>query len=160
MPIFKMLIFAVVIACTMFMNGIAEAGPDGPVDEARRVDMIAHPDRYVKSTGIGTGAVLYIDKASICVEKYEPPHYIIKFNTFVVSYPASGGWQPHEVIENRIYYNWNDRKAYMYRMNSSAGENRWEEISRQSTYLWRFTRVADDVFRCAYNMDFFPSDKR
>lgn len=139
----------------------AEAGLyNEDVDETIKADMLVHPDRYLRSSSMGTGAVLCIDKASIDIEKYAPPHYIINFKAFTISYPPRGEWVVQFPTYYKLYFNWNDRKAYIYGRNYDTGEEGWQELSKDSINRWRFVQVANDVFKIAYNMDFFPPENR
>lgn len=158
MAIFKRFLFFVALLIIAVVP-VAEAGGLGPTDEALKADMISNPDRYLQSNGVGTGAVLYIDKHSINVEQYEPPHYTISYKIHIVSYPPYGGWDAHQPRHEKIYYNWDERRAFIYTINPETKQMVWEEIARNDNW-WRYIMVANQVFRLAYNMDFFPPDKR
>ena len=69
----KMLMF--IMLTTFLYMPTAMAGLYDDVDENIKEDMLVNPDRYMKSTSLGTGAVLGIDKESIDLEMYNPPHY-------------------------------------------------------------------------------------
>lgn len=152
----KMLMF--IMLTTFLYMPTAMAGLYDDVDENIKEDMLVNPDRYMKSTSLGTGAVLGIDKESIDVEMYNPPHYIINFKAFTIAYRSNGEWITQYPRVYKIYYKWNDRKAYIYGKDHDTGIEGWQELSRKSKYYWRFIQVADDVFKIAYNIKFFTTN--
>ena len=77
------------------------------------------------------GVGWYVDRTSLVVQEYNPPHYIIAVNVVIASL-SSDGFQLDRVnspiinkVETRYYYyNWDERK--MYRLNNK--DNKYHYI--------------------------------
>ena len=97
------------------------------------------------------GIGYYIDRSSLDVEKYNPPHYIIAVKVAIVEDADKGKTQIQSFQNYRFYYNWNDKTMWY-----GLGKD-WTYISREGT--WAEIGVplptGELAFSLAYNMKFY-----
>lgn len=153
MKILKLFIIAVTLFSASLLSSSAEAGKIlGEVDYALTEEYATNPDHFFSGSSIGSNAGRTYIKRSLLVEQYNPPYYIISVEKVNVSWPpGANGFQVHEPERVRYYFNWETKKAYYERiyLDSSA---EWIEIT---TNFRNEKGIANDIFKLAYNMDFF-----
>ena len=102
------------------------------------------------------GTAWYLDRSSLNVQKYAPPHYIIAVNIVSVRNADRGNTDINSVTTKRFLYNWNTRDMYVER-NLNASD--WRYLRPNGS--WAETGVTmptgEMAFYLAYNLKFYGS---
>ncbi len=114
------------------------------------------PANYYYGHGLGSGAFTFVDKTSVNVEVYEPPEYIITYDSIDCRYPIPNKKKLTSMKRVRLYFNYDKQEAYVEKMNR-AGENEWKFITPSAPHSMNYE--ADMVFGMAYNMHFYKNAK-
>lgn len=131
-------------------------------------EMYSNPQNFIYIGSGGTGYHLYIDKNSVEVCEYNPPHYLIKFRTIGLSYApkregltyGSKGERVSSYRYTFYYYNYQTQSMYR-RFYKENGEFKEEDYIDASTYSkWTnssrpLLNGGEIAFYLAYNMSFY-----
>lgn len=156
MKILKLFIAVITLLCVSAMTPSAEAGPFSDIDYALTDEMNTHPENFLAGGSAGTSAFYSFIKRSIQVEEYAPPYYTISIDEVL-------GYVSHEDGQVRIckpcrvkyHFNWETKKAYEV-YTKADGSQEFVEIKRNYNNK---KSAANDIFKLAYNMDFFSPDE-
>lgn len=152
----KSLVFVLFMSMFMsiFLYPVQGMAAQGRHDEALLQEIISDPTHYYFGHGLGTGASTYVDINTIAVEEYNPPHYVISYDTVQVRapYPKSFFvWKER----TRLFYNYDEQKVYEeIHPNGHAEKSLRVPNTPHSPY-----EEADMVFSIAYNMHFYKNVK-
>ncbi|MBR4382470.1 MAG: hypothetical protein IKP64_02820 [Selenomonadaceae bacterium] len=101
---------------------------------------------YVSYGGVGMGALGFIDRSTLTVEKYEPPIYIISVDTFLWNPDFEKGKSVNDLRHKghcRFKYDYANRKMYIYAPKGVQGyksryENHYKtmKIQADTTIDW------------------------
>ena len=137
----KWLLLVVAFCCFVF-SGFNTANANYPVH------LNGDPNFILVDGHMGTA--WYLDRSSLNVQKYAPPHYIIAVNIVSVRNADRGNSDINSVTTKRFLYNWNTRDMYVER-NLNASDWRylrpngsWAETGVTMTY-WR-----NGILSCVY----------
>ena len=150
----KSLVFVLFISMFMSIFLYPVQGTTAPRrhDEALLQEIIADPTHYYFGHGLGTGASTYVDINTIAVEEYNPPHYVISYDTVQVRAPYPNTlfvWKER----TRLFYNYDAQEVYEeIRPNGCAEKSLIVPNASHSPY-----EEADMVFSIAYNMHFYKN---
>lgn len=119
------------------------------------IDNLKNDPNYIYIGGVGSGYAILLDKTSINVHEYNPPHYTIAF--IRIDYSNIPIREPIEAIKSSVqiyHYDYDTRKIY------SEGTNKKryyvDPIDLSKTNGGRsMLAEAELVFYLAYNMSFF-----
>lgn len=125
-------------------------------DPAVLLSMEQDPSHYYFGQGLGTGAGTYIDVNTIAVDLYNPPEYIISYDTIQTRYPGYPNIKLTERVRTRIYYNYDKQEAY-YEWTNRDNQLEWNYITPDTPHS--MDNVADMVFSIAYNMHFYKNPR-
>ena len=81
-----------------------------PNNPATMKALKSNPQNYIYYGYTGPGGSLYIDKSSINVERYAPPHYVIKFKA--ISYDVFSSRKYANEHWEKYYYNYNTKEMF------------------------------------------------
>lgn len=155
-PTMKILNFLVAVITLLSFSAVtpsAEAGPLSKIDYQLTEEYATHPDHFFSGSGIGTGAIRKYKKSTLNVEQYNPPYYLISIDVVYLYYQIdTDSYVAHIPSRERFYYNWETKKAYKEYPIPGTQEHKWEEITNN---FRNEKGIANDVFKLAYNMDFF-----
>lgn len=149
----KSLVFVLFISMFMSIFLYPVQGTTAPRrhDEALRQEILADPTHYYFGHGLGTEACTYVDINTIAVEEYNPPHYVISYDTVQVR-----GYQRKLSVwkeRTRLFYNYDEQKVYEeIHPNGCAEKSLIVPNASHSPY-----EEADMVFSIAYNMHFYKN---
>ena len=147
-------IFLLVLVMSIFLYPVQGTTAPRQHDEALLQEIISDPTHYYFGHGLGTGASTYVDINTIAVEEYNPPHYVISYDTVQVRapYPKSFFvWKER----TRLFYNYDEQKVYEeIHSNGHAEKSLIVPNTPHSPY-----EEADMVFSIAYNMHFYKNVK-
>lgn len=150
-------LFVSLLICTMLAlttSAISISAEAYRHDPAVLRAMEQDPTHYYFGQGLGTGAGTYIDVNTISVDLYNPPEYIISFDTIQIRYPGYPKIKLTEKERTRIYYNYDKQVAY-YEIKNLDNQLEWEYIIPDTPHSMDGT--ADMVFSVAYNMHFYKN---
>lgn len=146
--------FLLMLLISIFLYPVQGMTAPEKHDEALLHDIIADPTHYYNGHGLGSGAFTYVDINTIAVEEYNPPHYVISYDTVQVRapYPKSFFvWKER----TRLFYNYDEQKVYEeIHPNGHAEKSLIVPNTPHSPY-----EEADMVFSIAYNMHFYKNVK-
>ena len=152
----KSLVFVLFISMFMsiFLYPVQGMEARGRHDEALLQEIISDPTHYYFGHGLGSGAFAYVDINTIAVEEYNPPHYVISYDTIQVRIPYSRNflvWKER----TRLFYNYDEQEVYkeIY-PNGQVEKSLIVPNTPHSS-----DKEADMVFLIAYNMHFYKNTK-
>lgn len=134
----------------------AEAYKDRYNDPQVLREMEHDPTHYYFGHGFGTGAGTYVDINTIAVEKYNPPEYIISYDSIWYNYPGVPKIKLVSKDRVRLLYNYDKQTVYCETVDEN-NIHKWEYIEPgvpHSMYM-----EADMIFLIAYNMHFYKNQK-
>lgn len=143
-----------VLLISIFLYPVQGMTAPGRHDEALLQEIIADPTHYYHGHGLGTGAYTCVDVNTIAVEVYNPPHYVISYDTVQVRVPYPRNffvWKER----TRLFYNYDEQEIYEEIQPNGYAEKRLivPGVSHSPSY------EADMVFLIAYNMHFYKNPK-
>lgn len=100
-----------------------------------------------------TRVATFIDKASVNVERYDPPYYIISVGVFFA--PDGGYGQMSNYHVERFYYNYDITKMFH---DKNAGSDDWEYLCplyEAGAQNHEFMSIGEAAFYAAYRMKFY-----
>lgn len=152
----KSLVFVLFMSMFMsiFLYPVQGMAAQGRHDEALLQEIIADPTHYYFGHGLGTGARTYVDINTIAVEEYNPPHYVISYDTIQVRAPYPNNflvWKER----TRLFYNYDEQEVYEEIYPNGYAEKML--IVPDAPHS--LDREADMVFLIAYNMHFYKNTK-
>ena len=131
-------------------------------------EMYSNPQNFICIGSGGTGYIIYLDKSSVNVCEYNPPHYLIKFRTIGLSYaPKKEGLTYGPKGERAVrdfyryyYYNYNTRRMYEKIYDSNGNSNKEEYINESTYEKWTnsnkpWLNGGEVAFYLAYKMNFY-----
>lgn len=143
----KWLLLVVAFCCFVF-GGFNTANANYPVH------LNGDPNFILVDGHMGTA--WYLDRSSLNVQKYAPPHYIIAVNIVSVRNADRGNTDINSVTTKRFLYNWNTRDMYVER-NLNASD--WEYLRPNGS--WAETGITmptgEMALYIAYSMKFYGS---
>ena len=110
-------------------------------------DPFANNTNYIKVFESSV-PVLYLNKNSVQIKQYAPPVYEISCNTTL--YDKYAQKVMHGGENNLMRYNFDTKQIWLY----NFSEGRWYEQDVQGVSK-EFKRLFNEVFRIAYNRDFY-----
>lgn len=143
----KWLLLVVAFCCFVF-GGFNTANANYPVH------LNGDPNFILVDGHMGTA--WYLDRSSLNVQKYAPPHYIIAVNIVTVRNADRGNTDINSVTTKRFLYNWNTRDMYVER-NLNASD--WSYLRPNGS--WAETGITmptgEMAFYITYSMKFYGS---
>ncbi len=128
--------------------------------------MYREPGRYITYGGVGTGSVVMLDRNSINVHLYNPPYYIIAFDSRLHFCPGTvntSNKMPTEFVREpqikRFRYDYNQKKIYIESVKN--GQTYWKYIDpdaedKSTASGWGPAMSGAEIaFYLAYQMPFF-----
>ncbi len=152
------------ITCFMFLLNSAHICFAELNGDALLEDMKQNPSEYLYIYTVGMGGH-YVDKRTINVHQYEPPHYIIAFTDIYCGpcIPHNRELHAHNAGITRYSYDYNTRKAYV-EANMYSPSPPWKYIDfndNGNTQTYGFlVESADLIFYLAYGMGFYQEPTR
>ena len=143
-----------VLLISIFLYPTQGMTAPGRHDEALLQEIIADPTHYYHGHGLGTGAYTCVDVNTIAVEVYNPPHYVISYDTVQVRAPYPRYffvWKER----TRLFYNYDEQEVYEELHFNDSVEKRLiiPNVPHSLSY------EADMIFSVAYNMHFYKNKK-
>ena len=144
----KKFLFLMVAFCCFIFGGFSTASANYPVH------LNGDPNFILVDGHMGTA--WYLDRSSLNVQKYAPPHYIIAVKIVSVRNADRGNTAINSVMTKRYLYNWNTRDMYVER-NLFASD--WRYLDPDGS--WAETGITmpagEMAFYLAYNLRFYGS---
>lgn len=151
----KSLVFVLFISMflSIFLYPVQGTTAPRQHDEALRQEIIADPTHYYFGHGLGTEACTYVDVNTIAVEEYNPPHYVISYDTVQVrcAYHRLSVWKER----TRLFYNYDEQEVYEEIYPHGYAEKALIVPNAPHSP----NEEADMVFSIAYNMHFYKNMK-
>lgn len=146
--------FLLMLLISIFLYPVQGMTAPEKHDEALLHDIIADPTHYYNGHGLGSGAFTYVDINTIAVEEYNPPHYVISYDTIQVRVPYPRNffvWRER----TRLFYNYDEQEVYEELQLNDSVEKRLiiPAVPHSLSY------EADMIFSVAYNMHFYKNTK-
>lgn len=137
----RLVIFMIFVLCVM---------PTGSVAMASYPQYLGGDENYILCDGhMGVG--FYVDKSSLNVEEYNPPHYIIAIDVVSVQDADRGNTEIHKTTTRHYYYNWDERAIYL-----QTKDGEWKYLDPQGSRASGASRVKAGkiAFELAYGVEF------
>ncbi|MGM9580027.1 MAG: hypothetical protein ACI3U2_02175 [Anaerovibrio sp.] len=151
----KSLVFLLFISMFMSIFLYPVQGTTAPRrhDEALLQEILADPTHYYFGHGLGTEASTYVDINTIAVEEYNPPYYVISYDTVQVRgyHRKLSVWKER----TRLFYNYDDQEVYEEIYPNGYAEKCLIVPNTPHSS----DKEADMVFSIAYNMHFYKNVK-
>lgn len=146
------LLMCIVIVCSTSKINVEAYAGDLVHDQSVLRAMEDNPKHYYFGHGFGTGAGTYVDINTIAVELYNPPEYIISYDSIV--YNCGPKTKLTAKKRSCLYFNYDKQEAY-YGVITENNERQWHYIAPGKTHS--IDQEADMIFIIAYNMHFYKN---
>lgn len=160
-------IVCLMMACMMFSStAYALFGSHVENQDAILKDLKSHPEAYIRYGGRSTGFSFYIEKASIDVQKYAPPEYVIAVRKIIHSDNGMiKEYHKERIVDDtvlRFAYDYKTRNMFVEKKDEN-GNIVWQYLdpSKADDYeyyqngLQQMLSAGECAFYLAYNMSFY-----
>ena len=144
-------IYIFVLFISIFLYPVQGMTAPRQNDEALRQEILSDPTHYYFGHGLGTEACTYVDINTIAVEEYNPPYYVISYDTVQVR-----GYQRKLSVwkeRTRLFYNYDEQEVYKEIYPNGCAEKSLIVPNAPHSP----SHEADMVFSIAYNMHFYKN---